>query len=521
MRAALAHSPLALSVLAEPLVEDARVVMVGPPSRALAERLQELGARSVHAYDPAAGELDVREGAFDVAIIPDVGRLADASGVVRRLRRLVSARGAVLAMGRARTSSDLADDAFPELAPAALEYGQLYDLFALQFEHVSMTGVLPFSGVVFAELGGEEEPAVSVDTSLAEDRQASVFVVVASASADAPAVEPYAIVQVPDEPAPEVVAVEDPALVAALAAAQLRATMLAAQLEEANTRAEATRAEQSRRGHERVEQIVAERDAIIVRATELEGMCAAQQQAILALERRLEAAEQQLLDRDDRAAALQGELDALRREGEELSAGPSPEEIAELASRAERAEAALALHVADLAHVGEAHASETAKLEAQLRERARLIGEMEKELGRREHLVRELVTALEEAREGAPGPRFEEARIEASGDGEEVARLRRKIDELAMEIARRDGELVAREWRLAELEAQQPKAAGGDRDRELARIKDELDALRQALAQEHAARVAAESGEELARARAELARQAALLDQMRNASKAS
>ena len=47
------------------------------------------------------------------------------------------------------------------------------------------------------------------------------------------------------------------------------------------------------------------------------------------------------------------------------------------------------------------------------------------------------------------------------------------------------------------------------------KLRDELDALRQALAQEHAARVAAESGEELARARAELAKQAVLLEQMR------
>jgi chromosome segregation ATPase len=256
--------------------------------------------------------------------------------------------------------------------------------------------------------------------------------------------------------------------------------------------------------------MVAERDAILARATELEELCAAQQQAMGALERRLESAERQLLDRDDRTAALQGELDSIRREGEELSAGPSEEEIAELLARADHAESALALHVADLAHVAEAHASETAALEAQLRERARVIAEMEKELGRREQLVRELVTTLEEAREGGAGPRFEEVRV----DGEEIARLRRKIDELAMEVARRDGELVAREWRLAELEARaKPSPPAGS--------SSELDALRQALAQEHAARVAAESGEELTRARAELARQSALLDQMRNASKAS
>ena len=42
----------------------------------------------------------------------------------------------------------------------------------------------------------------------------------------------------------------------------------------------------------------------------------------------------------------------------------------------------------------------------------------------------------------------------------------------------------------------------------------ELNALRQALTQEHDARMAIESGEELARARADLARQAVLLEQL-------
>ena len=116
----------------------------------------------------------------------------------------------------------------------------------------------------------------------------------------------------------------------------------------------------------------------------------------------------------------------------------------------------------------------------------------------------------------------------------EMARLRLKLDDLAGEVARREGELTARAWRITELEkelarleraheeARKAKPAArpmgtesADLGAELARAQDELDALRQALAQEHAARVAAESGEELARARSELARQAVLLEQMR------
>jgi hypothetical protein len=127
---------------------------------------------------------------------------------------------------------------------------------------------------------------------------------------------------------------------------------------------------------------------------------------------------------------------------------------------------------------------------------------------------------------------------------EEVVRLRRKLDDLALQVARREGELVAQAWRITELENEKarlvvalereaataqtaraapppPKArsqAGSsnhDLEGELARTRDEIDALRQALTQEHAARIAAESGEELSRARAELARQAALLEQIK------
>jgi hypothetical protein len=96
-----------------------------------------------------------------------------------------------------------------------------------------------------------------------------------------------------------------------------------------------------------------------------------------------------------------------------------------------------------------------------------------------------------------------------------VGALERKLDELAKEVARREGELTARGWRITELENRLRSARPGLAGEDPTKLRDELDALRQALAQEHAARVAAESGEELARARAELAKQAALLEQMR------
>jgi hypothetical protein len=549
----------ALSVYVEPLVADARVAVLGDGELGLHERLLELGARTVHVYDPdperaarVAGEvprgvsvrvlrdeLDVRDAAFDLVLIPDVGVLPDPSSAIGRVRRVLDGRGAVVAMGRARTSQD-DDGSFPELAPAVVEYAELYDLFALQFESVTMTGVLPFEGVVFAELGAGDDLAVSVDTRLVDSAPPGVFVVVAGRESSS--LDPYAIVQVvqaaresagADPRADRINAAREHEIASAFAAMQLRAELLAAQLDEHRGRlvsADSRGAEQA----SRFERLAFERDAAMTRASELEGIVAAAQHAMALLERRLVAAEEGMLERDDQIAALNAELDvrldarldARATELETKAVEPIDMAVAaELLARAERAEASLALHVADLAHVSEAHAGETAGLEAQLRERASVITSMEKELARREQLVRELVASLDEARDGnAPpgaGVQFEAAPAMPGVAPEEVARLRRKLDELALEVARRDGELVAQAWRVVELENEKARLAlraappaSTDGPGELARTRDELDALRQALTQEHAARVAAESGEELSRARAELARQAALLEQI-------
>ena len=606
----------ALSVYVEPLVADARVGVIGDVELGLHERFLELGARTVHLFDPdpervarnadevprgvsvrmLRDDFDVRDGAFDLVVIPDLGILPDPSSAVVRLRRVIDPRGAVVAMGRARMEKQDGDrgadgddqERFPELAPAVVEYAELYDLFALQFESVTMTGVLPFAGVVFAELGAGDDLAVSVDTRLVDPEPPSVFVVVAGRESSA--LDPYAIVQVAsafeaqsaatddedeDEDEDEVdvesldtIAIEVPILTeshtreiarrdhevaTAFAAMQLKAELLAAQLDEHRARLAAVD-DVSRRAAEKavhIEQIARERDSALARASELEGVLVAAQQALGGLERRLVAAEQGMLERDDQIAALNAELDARtsgRAPHQELTTNAAdPAQIADLLARAERAETSLALHVADLAQLSEAQAAETHALEEQLRDRARVIAAMDKELARREQLVRELVFSLEEARDnaalaGGAGHVFEAAPAMPGVAPEEVARLRRKLDDLALEVARREGELVAQAWRITELEnektrllaaraadaaraqapappaparAQARSASATDLEGELARTRDELDALRQALTQEHSARVAAESGEELARARAELARQAALLEQIK------
>lgn len=650
----------ALLVYAEPLTARAHVVVIGDAESSVASRLLDLGARSVQVFDPdparAANaarnvprgvtiralveDLDVRDGAFDLAVVPDLAELNDPHALVERLRQAITPTGAVVAMGRTTLSRDDDEDSSPpfltELGPASLEYAELYDLFATQFDEVTLAGVVPFVGVVFAELGGESEeaPAVSVDTRLAEAAPPRVFVVVAG---QGPALDPYAIVQIAPPPAMtgrsgEPLVRREPqadveALEAAFAAAQLKADLLTTQLEEARDRLMAADARVVDASN-RVDRSGSERDSALTRAMELEAVLAASQQTMGGLERRLLEAEQGMLERDDRIASLSAELDArhsesqsaanqesatkaehqrvveeltLRAERAEAALASAMEAAradnertlhfnvdvnalrdraeraeaalavaaAELASRqeadqttaysaaaedlrerAERAEAALAIGAAEVAQVAEAHALETAGYEEQLRDRARVIAGLDKELVRREQLVKELVASLEDARAAHDGGRghdgvvFEAAtplsqpsvrEATSARHEQEISALKEKLDQLAADIARREGELIARGWRITELEDHaraleqtlhnqreakspaSPKLASAPGETlELARARDELAALRQALKSEHEARVAIESGEELSRVRSELARQTVLLEQLRS-----
>src|SRR5262245_18860506 len=96
----------ALAVYAEPLASGSRVVVFGDSELAMAQSLLDLGARTVHVFDPdsrrseraaaaaprgvairpLADDVDLRDGAFDLAVVPDIGALGDAADALRRLR---------------------------------------------------------------------------------------------------------------------------------------------------------------------------------------------------------------------------------------------------------------------------------------------------------------------------------------------------------------------------------------------------------------------------------------------------
>jgi hypothetical protein len=147
-------------------------------------------------------------------------------------------------------------------------------------------------------------------------------------------------------------------------------------------------------------------------------------------------------------------------------------------------------------------------------------------------MVRDLVGVMDEAPPASPveavAPR-DAAAQDALADAN--AHLRSRLDALALDLARREGAAHASAWRIEELErllaqasAARPaspvaaSASGRKSGPALSAALDELDTLRKAFVQEHEARVRAESGEELARARVEIERQAVLLNQLANQS---
>jgi hypothetical protein len=620
----LAH---ALCVYAESLAARRRVVVVGDSSLGLDARLVALGARTVHIYDPdpvraranahggargvvvrelPAGELDVREGAFDLAIVPDLAAIQDRESFLLRVRRLVGPEGAAVIAARSA----------PAGSAEGLDYYEMYDLVALQFASVRMIGQIPFAGVALAELGeSDEEPAVSVDTQLIEENAAPEIYVALAAQRDV-RLEPYAIVQLPLEIALRGVvadgnraalASDEPSgpVQADLAGAVLRAELAEAQLEEqralvtrltaevergsrqgdlevsllertnklkeAETRAgdhyvraerlthelrrleDELQRQRDRAAHlakdlddEKKARTRAEVDLGMIRKSPdlaharervalLEEALRVAEEAVGVLQQRAIDAENIIVQREAQIAAMVVHLELLRAEAS--APRVDPDVVLALSARADRAEARAALLDAQLAEHADAQGGDLAELERLLRERAQTIAALENELTRRERMVRELVGALEEAGGGeafvgavvpSPSAAAAGALDQIRGDLEQARSengdLRTKLDALALEVARREGELVARAWRISELEerlaslesrpvaeVERPAPAPASSE---SGLQVELNALRQALTQEHEARVALESGDELARARADLARQAVLLEQL-------
>jgi len=651
----LPASPLhALCVYAEPLVAGRRVVVLGDATRRLGERFLDLGARVVHLYDPQParaaahaeraprgltvlplpqGEFDVRDGAFDLAVVLDLGEVTAPAPLLARIRRLLAPGGAALV--RSRSADANARGRSRHGGGGSLDYYELFDLVAMQFAHVRMVGQIPWSGVALAELGLDgDAPAVTVDTQLVTESQPPEAFIAIAGQEDIRLAE-YALVQVPAAPSVDVEAtIAYGGERAELAAAQLRASLLDAQIEELRAQrnreavahtdslaaleaeladrlsqlqaAEGRLADAAARlergnaeGRGRDEDLARLRDRTALGLRELEderrARARAEQELIAAresfqalardakvlavavdrvpalevamaqleagageLSRKLRATEDARGRAESALATAQRELEVARHSRkQETDRSEDIERMALAASRVRELEAEVTELESEVAALSLGHGEELIALESALRERARATHLLEEELLRRERIILDLVHAFDEARvtgaEGSPSAHQGAEQASALRDAESALRearhrtdraraeneeLRARLDAAALEIARREGATATSAWRIQELEQAllrmedeqseltmtipPPAFLHVEREandvtvltRRLSTAEDELDIVRQALAQEHDARVRAESGEALTQARTELARQAALLEQL-------
>ncbi len=545
-----------LAAYAEAYISGRSVLFVGDVESGVPQRLLQLGARSVHAYDgdaarargaaqrspravvvrPLPHTFEVRDGAFDAAIVADMTASPDPEKLARELARLVTTDGLVLA---ATANADATGD-----TTRAIPYESFYDMFAVCFGFVRVAAKIAWRGVALAELGqGDNEPAVSVDSQLAPEPPTPEHFVIA-ASHEAAELDTYALFQLPLEEetskdarahdiddvrervrqseAAREAEVEGERRISVQAAASARAEVMgamAAELAEARLRADVlgTQLSESREQSNRLggyeQHLRDEREKNQRQAEDLLRATA----TIAAAEQRVIAAQCELGEAEKRATA-----------------------------RLQHLEQSIEKHA-------EEHAHELAHAEARLRERAALVAELEREIVRRERIVRELVQSLEEAQPHSPPPApanalAAEAPFNASQTVEpppmadagppdaELVAARKSVRAMAMEIARYEGELLARDWRIAELEQNlaiadsaamlvptpagppdAPVGAGGEKTGAQARITElerEIDTLRLALAQEHEDKKRIESGLGLDELRAALAEKMALIEQM-------
>jgi hypothetical protein len=467
-------SQQSLAAFVEALAVDKHVLVIGDASDRLASSLLDLGARAVELWDPederaafAAKQAsrglvvrplprdasDVRVSAFDLAIVTDLGALEDVEQWVRWIRRWVGQTGVAVFSAPCGPP------------PEHFEYYELYDIIAGQFPNVRMVGQVPFSGVAFAEFGvAEDAVAVTVDGQLADGAGApEAFLAVASQQIVS--LEPYLIVQLP----PSETSAPD---------------KMMGELEGGR---EAP--------HSSMSELEGGREA----PPELPRPDPLRELRLALDDKEAEAARlaKELDAHRDEAAKLASELKArgaevgtLRSDVERLHAALEKaqahvrleaERIERQSGRAETAERQLAAARSELAKAAETQTLEVARYEEALREGAKSIRTLEAEVARRERMIHELLDEMEEPAGSTPSsvqaasgeleggrqaPPSSIAALEGGrqappssisvpqpSERNECAELRARLDALAVELAKREGEAQASAWKIAELEA--------------------------------------------------------------------
>jgi len=527
-------------------------------------------APTVAALEPAA--LELHQGAFDVVLIADLATFAEPAAMLTQAAALLSARGcAVVAVPRPATDQPASE--------AALGYYELYDLVSATFAEVRMLGQAPFSGFTMADFVAGEDPALSVDTSLMSDTEEPEWFV-AVASRQPVELEPFTIVEVP------VAALRAWRHRHVSRTAERQGDDRSAQARRSAAEAEAQAAAKERRAARLAEERRAAAEALSVRVAELEAELEAQRtrhaHGLRAAREQAETQRQQLRRAEAQGQELEGQVAELERELDEanslvveleegqaelralLDEEPEVEQtepldqrsvqgyefqLAELrksldqargqrdalvgaAQKAEQLEAELAkLRQGQLAAGDEpahaiddaVHASDIARLEKALLERANLVESLQTRLRTNERTARELARDLEAARaQAAPalpspaseptaeeqteptaatalaqgtaeGSALEQTQQQAAGQEPNKVELRQRLAVLAARTSRLEADLEAANWTISSLRSELAEQQTDDDPSDLAKLEEalraaqlELSSLRRSLHQSEA-----------------------------------
>jgi hypothetical protein len=459
---------LALAAYAEALIGGGRVAVFGDATIGIAAELCKRGARLVHVYDADAaraaeasaqnrnrsiyyaplsetGDIGVKDGAFDCAIVTDLSLAGDAGALLELVRRVVSSSGAALIASPNADASPLLGVAH---GAAPLGYYDLYEAISAHFPSVRMIGQAPFVGYAVAEFSTDGEPEPTVDSSLvgAEGKEPDWFV--ALASERWVRVDPFCLVEIPVRPA---LAKDAPAPVVAAGPSVAETELAAARAVQRDQ--EQALSQERKRLEQANAQLTAHKEELALVRARAENLARAleqEEQRRTALERTVEqqaerrtALEKDLEQHAARRTALEKDLDAARKNPE---LGRLRDRVAELERSIEQA--------------SEPHEAEVGRLEQLLAERGAEILELRREVDRREQLVREMLSEQVPAAVAAVPEPEPEPQPQAHTD---VADLRARLDRLAAEVARREADLVAASWKIAAFERRTASPTENDR----------------------------------------------------------
>ncbi len=213
----LLEPSIALAAYAEPLAANRRVLVFGSALGALSLQLLERGARSVHVCDPDAlrvaeattrnrssqvtfsaladADLSVRDGAFELTLIENLGTF-NALSILRKAHRALVPRGvAVIACPNAEAAAPLLQAGSP--SATVLDYYALYDAVAAEFEYVRMLGQTPFVGYAIADFSATGEPEPALDTSFVPGGAEEPDLFIAMAAGHEVRLDEFAVIQLP------------------------------------------------------------------------------------------------------------------------------------------------------------------------------------------------------------------------------------------------------------------------------------------------------------------------------------